>query len=314
MPRKSGFAFVELAVVIFVISVGALSVATYYFTHRSDKTTDSVSTLAPTQAQPTDKVTPLPTETPAPEATPEPTIEIVPSTSPVYTNPTATSIPTTKPTNIPPTNTPVPATPTPTPEPSCVSNTSPTFTKYITDMSKVNYIAAPPTLGSGPSLKTHAYIGTDHAKVPVYAPVNMTLSSGAYYTGGPYTIEFKASCEVTLRFGHITEPVASIMSLMPASPSTNSGTSELSPVYFKAGDLIAYTTGTSAAGNWDFGVYNSATTNRYASDPDWNSSTVYTTAVCPFKYYYSNLKSTYYALFDPDILAGNPPDGETFCE
>jgi len=199
-------------------------------------------------------------------------------------------------------------------KPTCVSDPSPIFTHHITDMSKVNYIGPPPTMGAGPSLKTHSYIGTDHARVPIYAPTALTLESGSYYIGGPYMMEFRASCEVRVRFGHITEPAEAIKQLLPSEPKQDSRTQELAPVTFAAGELIGYTTGTDAAGNWDFGVYNSTVSNRYADDPNWNNSTTYTTAVCPFDYFTESLRSVYVLKFNSAMLAGNPPHGEPFCQ
>ncbi|MBI4155618.1 MAG: hypothetical protein HY507_00085 [Candidatus Zambryskibacteria bacterium] len=181
-------------------------------------------------------------------------------------------------------------------------------------MSKVNYIGPPPTMGAGPSLKTHSYIGTDHARVPVYAPVQMTLESGSYNVGGPYMVEFRASCEVRVRFGHMTEPVLAIKKLLPAEPKQDSRTEELAPIVFAAGEIVGYTTGTDVAGNWDFGVYNSTTQNRYVDDQNWNNSTTYTTAVCPFDYFTPNLKSVYFSKFNSGALGGNPPHGEPFCK
>lgn len=200
-----------------------------------------------------------------------------------------------------------------TPKSSCISNPSPVFTNHITDLSKVSYVVPPPTMGSGPSLKTHSYIGTNGINVPVYAPTALTLKAGAHYVGGPYGFEFRAGCEVTVRFGHITNPVDVLKKLLPSEPQPDSRTQELSPVSFAAGDLIAYTTGTETAGNWDFGVYNSIKVNRYTNDPSWNNSTVYTTAVCPFDYFAPDLKAGYVAKFDSKILGGNPPHGESFC-
>lgn len=199
-------------------------------------------------------------------------------------------------------------------KPKCVSNISPIFTEHITDMSKVKYIVPPPTMGAGPSLKPHGYIGTEGKKVPIYAPVNMKVKSGSHYIGGPYSLNFEVSCEVTVHFGHVTDPIDSFKNLLPTEPKTDSRTQELSGVSFLAGDLIAYTTGTSQAGNWDFGVYNSATSNRYASDPDWNNSSSYTTAVCPFEYFTSNLKEAYISKFNFTFMSGNPPHGESFCK
>lgn len=203
---------------------------------------------------------------------------------------------------------------TPESKQNCASDVSPTFTRDITDMSKVRYIVPPPTMGSGPSLKPHSYMGTDGQNVPIYVPAAVTLESGSHYIGGPYMIEFQASCEVTIRFGHITNPVEAIKNLLPKEPQPGSQTQELSPIDFAAGELIGYTTGTSQAGNWDFGVYNSTVSNRYADDPDWDNSSVYTTAVCPFDYFVPSLKSIYQAKYDSYALGGNPPHGESFCQ
>lgn len=200
-----------------------------------------------------------------------------------------------------------------TPKPNCISNPSPVFTSHITDISKVSYVVPPPTMGSGPSLKTHSYIGTNGVNVAVYAPTAMTLKAGSHYVGGPYSFEFRASCEVSVRYGHITNPLDALKKLLPSEPQPDSRTQELSPVSFAAGDLIGYTTGTVAAGNWDFGVYNSTKVNRFANDPNWNKSDTYTTAVCPFDYFAPDLKAGYIARFDSKILGGNSPHGESFC-
>lgn len=197
---------------------------------------------------------------------------------------------------------------------ACKKNTSPVFTNNITDISKVSYIVPPPTMGSGPSLKTHSYIGTNGQRVPIYAPADIVLKAGSHYVYGPYGLDFQVSCEVSIRFGHITDPVDSIKNLLPKEAQPDSRTQEVSPVYFKSGELIGYTTGTPAAGNWDFGAYDSSKNNRYISDPDWNYSDTYTKAVCPFDYFSPNLKSQYYARFNPQILGGNPPHGEPFCK
>ena len=221
-------------------------------------------------------------------------------------------------TNAPASPAPAPA-PAPAPEQSsqssCKSNASPVFTNHITDVSKINYVAPPPTMGAGPSLKTHSYVGT--SAPAIYAPADLRLVSGAYYEGGPYTLEFEVSCEVKIRFNHITEPIPSIKSAFPSEPAgfNDSRSQELSThPTFQAGDLLAHTTGTSQAGNWDFGVYNSTVKNKYYGDPTWGNSWVNTTAVCPFDYFPADLKVAYVNKFDSKILGGNPPDGESFCK
>lgn len=325
MHPKKGFAGIEVlvGVVVLALLIGGSLLHRRQAGHDQPETAfapQNVTTvlsisLHPTLEGPREATSEVTKETPTPEATEEiyPTATSTPSQDrEAAVQPTYTPVPPTS-TPIPPTATSIP-TEIPTPTPSCKSNINPTFTHHITDMSKVNYVAPPPTMGSGPSLKTHSYIGTDGAKVPVYAPVDLTLESGAHYVGGPYTFGFKVSCEVTVRFAHITDPVDKLKKQLPSEPKDDSRGQKLDPLKFSAGELIAYTTGTQQAGNWDFGVYNSSVSNRYANDPDWNWSSVFTTAVCPFKYFKSNLKSTYTEKFDSEILGGNPPDGESFCK
>lgn len=199
--------------------------------------------------------------------------------------------------------------------PDCASNLRPVFTRDITDLSKMRSIFTPPNLVKG-DLKTHSYMGTNHARVPIYAPVDMTLDSVSYVIGGPYGMAFEASCEVKIGFGHITEPVPAIMAVMPSAPATttlNTGKTIRESIRFKAGDLIAYTTGTSAAGNWDFGVYNLSIKNRYANNSAYAHSWKYANAVCPFDYFTPELRVSYAKLFNLESATGLEPDGESFC-
>ena len=307
-----GFTLIEIVVAVVFIGI-VISGAVLLVTNSPHKPVPISSEMSEESMQSTQIPTGIPV-TLTPRPTIEPTPTIIPTATPVYVAPTLSPVPTSVPTPI---SVPEPTDePTPTPQPSCVSNTSPTFISHITDMSAVNYVVAPPTMGAGPSLKPHSYIGTNGVSVPLYAPAAMKVVSGSYYLGGPYMFEFQVSCEVTVRFGHMTNPIAILAALLPSEPNSenDSRTQYISGVSFNAGDLIGYTTGTSMAGNWDFGVYNSAISNQFASDPNWNTSSTYTAAVCPFEYFTSALKSEYVARFDAEILAGNPPYGEPFCQ
>lgn len=198
----------------------------------------------------------------------------------------------------------------------CKSNPSPTFTHNITDVSKIVNIVIPPNFVAG-DLKTHSYIETDHAKVPVYAPADMTLTGGSYYISGPYRLDFQVSCEVTMRFAHITEPIQEIKNILPSTPAPANNSRDQAiknQISFKAGDLIGYTTGTDRAGNWDFGVYNANTKNKYADDEKLNFSRINTTAVCPFDYFSAELKISYKAKYNARINTGAKADGESFCK
>ncbi len=196
----------------------------------------------------------------------------------------------------------------------CISNASPVFIRHITDFDKISFIQTPPMLVSG-QLKTHSYIETQKQRVPVYAPVDMVLVTGAHYVGGPYGFVFEVSCEISMRYGHITEPINEIKEVFPSVPSTDSRNQEIAHrINFKAGDLLGYTMGTTQAGNWDFGVYDSTTKNKYAASTVWNYSTTYTTAVCPYDYFNSELKSQYTKKFNLVEYGNAKRDGESFCD
>ncbi|OGG44810.1 hypothetical protein A2673_02125 [Candidatus Kaiserbacteria bacterium RIFCSPHIGHO2_01_FULL_50_13] len=203
-------------------------------------------------------------------------------------------------------------------EPSCVSNSNPVFTHHITDTTMFSQIKPPPNKTPEGDLKPHSYIETHGQRVPVYAPVDMTLIGGAYFEGGPYGLDFRVSCEVRLRFGHISEPVEVIREVFPDRPAPAGDSRDQKikhEVSFKAGDLLAYTVGTNpGAGNWDFGVYNSNVKNRYADDPKYNWSDINTTAVCPYGYFTEELLSVYKSKYDFSGYGALIPDGESFCE
>lgn len=233
------------------------------------------------------------------------------------TKPTATSTPTATPT---PTVTASTPTPSPTPAPSqtssaCTSNANPTFTNQLIDPSKVTDITTPPNIAK-PSehLKTHSYVDTAAPGVPLYAPVDMELISGAHYVGGPYMFDFRVSCEVTLRLAHVIDPISKLKDALPAEPKNSSTSDEVKPpVAVKAGELIAYSGGPPHVLNsgLDFGVYNSTKPNRYAAT---QTSSIYTTAVCPFDYFPEAIRAAYRVKFDTDRNENMVADGASFCQ
>ncbi|MBI4023005.1 hypothetical protein HY375_02485 [Candidatus Berkelbacteria bacterium] len=278
--------------------------ATLTPTTTNAKTPVASETNAPTSSEPTAAT---PAETPAPEqATNDQAKE--PSGEHGSESGESSSPPASSPGNSQEQTSP-PASSTPT----CQSNASPTFTHHITDLTKVSQVIPPPTK-AGTDLKPHGYVDTQLTSVPVYAPIVATLDSGAYYQegnpGGEYLLIFRVSCEVTFRFDHITGPIQSIKDAFPIKQSDTRTTAPTTSLSFAAGEQIATTTGT-IYGIWDFGVYNTTVSNRYASDPAWNWSDNATTAVCPWGYYSSTMYAQYKALFGS--LSGNPPHGESFC-
>lgn len=198
-------------------------------------------------------------------------------------------------------------------EEGCKSNQTPVFSADITDLNYVADIVPPPSL-SGTNLKTHSFLNTELNSVPVYAPIDGTLISGAYYLegnpDGEYTLKFQSTCEITYIVDHITDPTDTIRAAFPDEPKDNT-TDDIPSVEISllAGDLIGYTTGT-VYGIWDFGVYNSEMTNQFADDP--NASDRDKTAVCPYDFYAADLRSQYYDLFARSEER-DYPGAEEFC-
>ncbi|MBU6431265.1 hypothetical protein KGQ29_02720 [Patescibacteria group bacterium] len=203
--------------------------------------------------------------------------------------------------------------------PECASNPRPTFAKRLIDPSLVTNILPPPNRPKTDLtvLKTHSYINTQSMNAPIYAPVDMELIKGAHYVGGPYSLDFRVSCEVMLRLAHITNPAPKIKAAFPAEPQNGSTDNQVNPpIAFKAGELVGYSGGppyTPAIG-FDFGVYNSSTPNRFAAEPDKYTSSIYTTAVCPFDYFTPAVRDEYKAIFYLQTREGMQYDLPHFCQ
>lgn len=201
--------------------------------------------------------------------------------------------------------------PTPTPTPTsaasvnnCTHDAAPIFTANFVDPSVVQYII-PPGTASGDEIKPHSYAITGHAaNYAVYAPVNSVLEAVVHYTetGIPseYLLTFRVSCEVTYRFDHLINAVPSIVAVASATPQTGSGaTGKTFSIPFKAGDLVAYSNSGTLTGGFDFGVYNTNTSNafinlqRYVSMNRTNN----VNSTCPYDYYSSANRAPFYAKF-----------------
>lgn len=219
----------------------------------------------------------------------------------------------------------VPVSTNPIPKPiaktDCVKNSNPVFSHKIVDPNNILNILPPPNIAkTGGALKTHSYIDTDALGVPIYAPVDMEFFNGAHYVGGPYTLDFRVSCEVKIRLAHI-DPVQKIKDTLPKEPALPDNSSDQivkQPIVFKAGEVVAYVYRDVGVLNTglDFGVYHSERPNKYAksSDPAMTKSVIYTTAVCPYDFFAPELKAAYRSKYNLVIHGGMTKDGASFCE
>jgi len=201
-------------------------------------------------------------------------------------------------------------------QPSCENNANPVFTADITDMSLISKITPPGAILSTGEVKSHSYLWIkDGSRVPVYAPTDMKLSSGAYYDEGEeliYMLVFEVSCEVRIKFDHIQEPVDAIRGALPSEPKFDTRVDMVSElIEFKAGDLVGHTTGTSVANNWDFGVYNTTLYPNPVTEGVANLEEVDKNADCGYDYFTSDKRAVYKNLFIVSI--GSSESSIPYC-
>jgi len=195
-------------------------------------------------------------------------------------------------------------------EPGCKNNANPVFSKDITDLSRISQITPPGTVFDNGDVTSHSYLWiVDGGQVPVYAPADMKLSTGAYYSENGllgYILWFEVSCEVVIKFDHIEKPIDAIRNAFPSEPKFDTRDVEIEQVVtFKAGELIGYTTGTREANNWDFGVYNTAISPNPVTDGFSNLDDLDKSADCGYDYFAIDLRETYRKLFKLKIISGS---------
>lgn len=190
----------------------------------------------------------------------------------------------------------------------CENNPGPVFTSDITDMDKISMVVPPGTI-EGTVLKTHSYVQVKE-RAPVYAPHDAYLYEGVKYTEEgmtQYSLFFKPTCEVLYIFDHIQEPVEKIEEAFPGEPQKDTRTHALKgPIFFKAGELVGYTTGTKMAKHFDFGVY-----NKGSSRLEFGQLRRDDFADCPYDYFPDEKREVYYSLFGSFISDTAPT---TFCK
>jgi hypothetical protein len=201
-------------------------------------------------------------------------------------------------------------------QPNCVSDPNPQFTAHFTDLSKIEFISPIGVVTHSIIPHSYVWIGIDLEgqvyEVPVYAPVDSILSGAAFSQGrmqdengqwvdvAQYSLHFEVSCEVSYHFAHIDRVADWIAAVVPTVPSESSRTIEVRPpLSVKAGDLIAYTSGTISAHNWDFGVYNRSKSNQFINQERYENVDILGNSLyadCPYKYFGDDLRDQLYAL------------------
>ena len=283
------------------------------------------STLAPSgpTSEPTTAATPTlsaQSDGTSPEATPSPALEEQGTPVPEPGEPGDAS-PTPSPdlsAGVSPALEPVGSVPEDGSDAGCVSNPNPVFTSHITELDNISFII-PTIVSSGNWLKNRSYlivaeVNGSAPELPVYAPVDATLTSITNYlgkmtdrtTGQPFDlaqfdIRFQVSCEVGFMFDHVgrlVEPLASLANPEPAADTRDAAVYTALDV--KAGQLLGYASGTVPAHTWDFIVTNSTVTNSFANQARYETQGELVTLLhndCPYRYFPEGIGNEYLAFF-----------------
>lgn len=183
------------------------------------------------------------------------------------------------------------------------SNPNVTFTTAFTDLEGIAHIEPLGEIQAGHNFSEHTYvfIKPEVSEVPIYAPVDMDLIN-VTFDGTDYQPVFRASCEVVIRFGHITGPIAAIRDLVVGQGISMFEGQAPSLLQFSAGDFIGTTSGTAQAKSFDFGVYHGERPLTFLNNDRFHPVETFKYASCPYDYYTGELRNQIYALFGPKPL------------
>lgn len=178
----------------------------------------------------------------------------------------------------------------------------PASVSHITPLGELNggYEEAQTINGVMINLKTDAQ--RNAPAIPVYAPADMTLEDYSYFTGGPHTpnwhLGFRISEDVKLSFDHITWVPDGLRAVTPPTP-TSGYVPPLKKLAFRAGDMIAKTSGTDQAHNWNIYLRDNRQKNIFVNQARFEKikdGYDFVNAVCPFDYYGEAVKQEFIAL------------------
>jgi hypothetical protein len=191
----------------------------------------------------------------------------------------------------------------------------PVFTHKIFDPKKIEYITPLGELNGG-YIESSTIGGVmidilpsavaNGGKIEIYAPTAMKLESYGHYLVGAepanWTLEFRIGEDVTMKIDHITDVAQRITESVGNKPKKNDSSTDFlkDPILFKAGELIAKTSGTTQANNWNIYLYDKNHENSFINQKRYEENYMgqrLIIAACPFDYYQDeSAKSAFYAL------------------
>lgn len=180
----------------------------------------------------------------------------------------------------------------------------PATTSFIGPLGELNggYEEATATAGITINIKPEAVTGGK--MIEVKAPTAMSLDNYAYYKVGSepntWTLYFRLSPTLTMRMDHILRASDKIVEATTSTPKSDSRSeSPKRKVSFKAGEIVAYTSGTANAHNWNIYVFDDGHQNKFINQARYENSSAgkqMLQAACVFDYYEPAAKAAYIAL------------------
>lgn len=141
--------------------------------------------------------------------------------------------------------------------------------------------------------------------IEIYAPADMTFEDYSYFPDPrapdrptQWHLGFRISRDMKLSFDHISWVPDNIKEVTP--PTKNSGyVPPTKKLTFKAGDLIAKSSGTREANNWNIYLRDNKKSNTFVNQARYEKvreNYSYVNAVCPFDYHEETIKQEFLAL------------------
>lgn len=198
----------------------------------------------------------------------------------------------------------------------------PEFTENFIDPAYVRVVTPiGEQTGSGGVIAVRSYVHPSNTflgkELPIYAPVDMTLSMASYYKPPgaaanyqpEYSLYFEVGCGITVKFFHIKGVVGRVATAVPSQPSPSSAGQSVTRTPIKAGEQFGwYKLGENSVA-FDFWVDNEAHTNDFIVPSHFADSNA-RHSVCPYDFYTSDKRAIWLAKLG---APGSDPVPGTTC-
>ncbi|HUW88398.1 MAG TPA: hypothetical protein VMW30_08510 [Candidatus Paceibacterota bacterium] len=198
----------------------------------------------------------------------------------------------------------------------------PEFTENFIDPAYVRVVTPiGEQTGSGGVIAVRSYIHPSNTflgkELPIYAPVDMTLSMASFYKPPgaaanyqpEYSLYFEVGCGITVKFFHIKGIVGKVATAVPSEPSPSSAGQAVGKTPVKAGEQIGwYKLGEDSVA-FDFWVDNETHTNNFIVPSHFAESNALH-SVCPYGFYTPDRKALWLAKLG---APGSDPISGTAC-